>query len=178
MKNVFHNPSLSLLFLGFYLDAQASLEFLLNRQDIDHEKIVLYGRSLGGAVAIDLATNENYAEHIFALIVENTFTSIPDIACHMFFWIKRLPTVCYRNQVCLTFKTFLILVTKIVWVMRYPFMQVRFCHTSQGLCSSFITKKTSLSAISFCKFSNFLSFFLLECGCALAKYFMFARERG
>ena len=87
---------------GLYLDAEAAMDFLLNRQDIDHDKIIIYGRSLGGAVAIDLATNDGYAEHIFALIVENTFTSIPDIACHMFSWIKRLPTVCYRNQVILS----------------------------------------------------------------------------
>lgn len=86
-------------YIGLYLDAQAALEFLLNRQDIDNEKIIIYGRSLGGAVAIDLAINDVLAEHIFALIVENTFTSIPDMACHMFSWIKRLPTVFYRNQV-------------------------------------------------------------------------------
>ena len=90
-------------FLGLYLDAEAALEFLLKREDIDHERIILYGRSLGGAVAIDLATNQDYSEHIFALIIENTFTSIPDIACHMFPWIQKLPIVCYRNQVCLVY---------------------------------------------------------------------------
>ncbi|XP_065063388.1 protein ABHD13-like [Rhopilema esculentum] len=83
---------------GLYSDAEAALEFLLKRDDIDHERIILYGRSLGGAVAIDLATNQDYSEHIFALIIENTFTSIPDIACHMFPWIQKLPIVCYRNQ--------------------------------------------------------------------------------
>ena len=38
------------------MDAQAALDFLLTRQDIATDKIVVFGRSLGGAVAIDLAT--------------------------------------------------------------------------------------------------------------------------
>eukprot|EP00794_Sanderia_malayensis_P012211 gene12211-13469_t len=83
---------------GLYLDAEAAMNYMLSRPDIDHSKIILYGRSLGGAVAIALATHEDYADHVFTLIVENTFTSIPDIAKHLFYWIKNLPQVCYRNQ--------------------------------------------------------------------------------
>ena len=41
---------------GLCMDAQAALDFLLTRNDINTEKIVVFGRSLGGAVAIDLAT--------------------------------------------------------------------------------------------------------------------------
>ena len=41
--------------LGLYLDAQAGLQFLCTRRDIDHRKIIVFGRSLGGAVAIHLA---------------------------------------------------------------------------------------------------------------------------
>ena len=44
---------------GLYMDAQAALDFLLTRQDIATDKIVVFGRSLGGAVAIDLATRCN-----------------------------------------------------------------------------------------------------------------------
>ena len=75
------------------------MDFLLNRQDIDHSKIVIYGRSLGGAVAIGIAANPDYMDNILAVIVENTFTSIPAIARHMFSWINKLPLVCYRNRV-------------------------------------------------------------------------------
>lgn len=39
------------------------------------EKIILYGKSLGGAVA--LALTEHHPEHIMAIILENTFLSIP-----------------------------------------------------------------------------------------------------
>ena len=37
------NPSES----GLYKDAQAALNYLLNRQDIDHRRILVFGRSLG-----------------------------------------------------------------------------------------------------------------------------------
>ena len=43
--------------LGLRLDAQAAMNFLLHCQDIDRSKIILFGQSLGGAVAIDLASN-------------------------------------------------------------------------------------------------------------------------
>lgn len=42
--------------LGLYLDAQAALQILQGRRDIDRHKIILFGRSLGGAVAIHLAS--------------------------------------------------------------------------------------------------------------------------
>ncbi|KAK2551511.1 Protein ABHD13 [Acropora cervicornis] len=64
----------------FFHDSQASLSYLLSRKDIDTSKIVIFGRSLGGAVAIDLASNELYLDKALALIVENTFTSIPGLA--------------------------------------------------------------------------------------------------
>ena len=45
--------------------------------------VILFGRSLGGAVVIELATRpEN--EHIKAVIVENTFTSVPLIGMSVF----------------------------------------------------------------------------------------------
>ena len=42
---------------GLYLDAQAGLDFLLSRRDIDHRKFIVFGRSLGGAVAIYLTAS-------------------------------------------------------------------------------------------------------------------------
>ncbi len=39
------------------MDAQAALECLQSRTDIDSSRIVLFGRSLGGAVAIHLAAD-------------------------------------------------------------------------------------------------------------------------
>jgi len=37
---------------GIYMDAEAALSHLRTRDDIDHSKIVLFGRSLGSAVAV------------------------------------------------------------------------------------------------------------------------------
>ncbi len=63
---------------GFKLDARAALEFIRTRPDLDPKRIFVFGRSLGGAVTLWLA-NE-YPDYICAAIVENTFTSIQDMA--------------------------------------------------------------------------------------------------
>ena len=44
---------------------------MLAKDGIDKEKIVVYGHSLGGAVALHLATDN--PDHIAAVIVENAF---------------------------------------------------------------------------------------------------------
>lgn len=69
---------------GLYKDAQAAMDFLLKRTDIDLNKIIVFGRSLGGAVAVQLAHQPFYARHIAVLILENTFTSLPDIGRTIF----------------------------------------------------------------------------------------------
>ncbi|XP_066926422.1 protein ABHD13-like [Clytia hemisphaerica] len=83
---------------GFELDGVASLEYLLSRPDIDHQKLILYGRSLGGAVAFNIAALEQYTNFLFAVIVENTFTSIPEISKYLFKYLKGLPEWCYKNK--------------------------------------------------------------------------------
>lgn len=35
---------------GLYIDARAAIDYLFTRHDLDHSQIVLFGRSLGGAV--------------------------------------------------------------------------------------------------------------------------------
>lgn len=87
---------------GLYLDAQAAFDFLLQRTDIDHSKIIIFGRSLGGAIAIHLAEQPYYAKQAFCLIVENTFTTLPHIARQLFGSFKivtYLPSWCYKNKV-------------------------------------------------------------------------------
>jgi fermentation-respiration switch protein FrsA (DUF1100 family) len=55
-----------------YLDALASWEYLVQERHIDPKQIVLFGESLGGAVAIDLAVKKE----VGAIILESTFTNI------------------------------------------------------------------------------------------------------
>ncbi len=66
-------PSEALL----YADAEASWNFLVVNKGINPKKIYIYGHSIGGAVAIDLAVRYPSAA---GLIVESTFTSIIDVA--------------------------------------------------------------------------------------------------
>jgi fermentation-respiration switch protein FrsA (DUF1100 family) len=71
---------------GLYLDAEAILQWLLGRDDLDRSRIVLFGRSLGGGVAIDLAAkheesgeNGGLSGTVAAVIVENSFASISNM---------------------------------------------------------------------------------------------------
>lgn len=43
---------------GFYKDAESSINYLLNRKDIDSTKIIAFGQSIGGAVVFDLVSFE------------------------------------------------------------------------------------------------------------------------
>ncbi|KAI7727691.1 hypothetical protein M8C21_008154 [Ambrosia artemisiifolia] len=63
---------------GITMDAQAALDHLSQRTDIDTSQIVVFGRSLGGAVGAVVAKNN--PDKVAALILENTFTSILDMA--------------------------------------------------------------------------------------------------
>ncbi|OWR42000.1 protein ABHD13 [Danaus plexippus] len=85
---------------GLYIDAQTAFDYIMQRDDIDRTKIIIFGRSLGGAVAIDLASRIEYKNKVWALIVENTFTSIPDMARIILKWkcLKWLPMFCHKNK--------------------------------------------------------------------------------
>jgi len=61
---------------GTYRDATAALRYLRSRNDIDPKRIVFFGRSLGAAVAADLAAREE----CLALILETPFVSIREMA--------------------------------------------------------------------------------------------------
>ncbi|WOL11591.1 protein bem46-like [Canna indica] len=71
---------------GIIMDAQAALDHLTQRTDIDTSRIVVFGRSLGGAVGAMLARNN--PDKVSALVLENTFTSILDMAAIMFPFLK------------------------------------------------------------------------------------------
>lgn len=86
---------------GLYLDSEAAMDFLISRPDINKDKIVVFGRSLGGAVAAWLASSKKYSPHIAALVLENTFTSLPDIAKSIFadlFILEYIPVFLFKNK--------------------------------------------------------------------------------
>jgi len=68
---------------GTYRDADAAWQYLVEQRGISPETIILFGRSLGAAVASDLATRQAVA----AVILESGFTSVPDIAAELYPWL-------------------------------------------------------------------------------------------
>ena len=65
---------------GLYKDALAAYEYLVSEKKISPDRIILYGESLGGAVATHLALERP----VEALITESAFTSTPDIARELY----------------------------------------------------------------------------------------------
>lgn len=59
---------------GLYRDARAAYRYLREKQGVPDDRIIVFGHSLGSAVAIDLASRVPAA----ALIVEGAFTSAVD----------------------------------------------------------------------------------------------------
>ncbi|OBA20977.1 alpha/beta-hydrolase [Metschnikowia bicuspidata var. bicuspidata NRRL YB-4993] len=68
---------------GLKLDAKRVVEYV-SREDeqLLQTSLVLYGRSLGGAVAIHMAAT--YPQAVLGVVLENTFLSIPKTVPHVF----------------------------------------------------------------------------------------------
>ncbi|MAR10654.1 MAG: alpha/beta hydrolase [Blastopirellula sp.] len=67
---------------GVLADGHAAQQWLAQHAEIPADQILLMGRSLGGGVAVDLAST-NGAK---GLILERTFTSLPDVAARLYWW--------------------------------------------------------------------------------------------
>ncbi|MFO0845213.1 MAG: alpha/beta hydrolase [Gemmataceae bacterium] len=68
---------------GCYAAAEAAYRWLVEGQRVSEREVILVGESLGGAMAIDLATR-----HPCRLVVTcSTFTSFPDMAQQRFPWL-------------------------------------------------------------------------------------------
>jgi len=65
---------------GLKKDAEAMLKALVARDDIDKSRIIVYGQGLGGSLAFHLATAESTRKLFQAMVIENTFTSVRDMA--------------------------------------------------------------------------------------------------
>ncbi len=68
---------------GILQDAEAARSWLATENGIQPSDVVLIGRSLGGAVAVDLAANGGAR----GLILESTFSSLPDVAAKHAGWL-------------------------------------------------------------------------------------------
>lgn len=65
---------------GLGLDAAAAWEEITGRRGIPAEEVILFGRSLGGTLAAQQAAATPPA----ALVLESTFTSVPDLAAELY----------------------------------------------------------------------------------------------
>lgn len=68
---------------GILQDARAARAWLAERAGVAESDIVLLGRSIGGAVAVDLAAEDGAA----GLILQSTFTSLPETASVHYPWL-------------------------------------------------------------------------------------------
>ncbi len=77
---------------GTYLDAQAAYRWL-RKKGFESSQIIALGKSLGGGIASELALREKVA----GLILQSTFTNIPDVGSDLFPWlpVRLLGTIKY-----------------------------------------------------------------------------------
>jgi uncharacterized protein len=68
---------------GTYRDAEAAYDRLAGEKGFPAGRIVVYGESLGGAVAIELGLRRK----VGAVVVEDTFTSTADIGAGLYPWL-------------------------------------------------------------------------------------------
>ncbi|VAX36549.1 hypothetical protein MNBD_UNCLBAC01-88 [hydrothermal vent metagenome] len=65
---------------GMYIDATAAYDYLKGRTDIEQDKIIAYGASLGGVAVINVASKRTFSH----LIIDSSFTNAVDMAKHVF----------------------------------------------------------------------------------------------
>lgn len=68
---------------GLYRDAAAAWQYLTEVRGIPRANIVVFGRSLGGSVASWLAAEQSPG----ALILDSSFTSVPDVGQEAYPWL-------------------------------------------------------------------------------------------
>lgn len=68
---------------GLYLDARAAYEYLRHVRGVAPNRIVIFGHSLGTGVATELAAGNEAA----GLVLEDAYTSIPDVGQKRYPWL-------------------------------------------------------------------------------------------
>lgn len=77
---------------GTYLDAQAAHSWL-RQKNFAGKNILVYGESLGGAIAAELCLREETA----GLVLQSTFTSIVELGAELYPWlpVRKIATIQY-----------------------------------------------------------------------------------
>ncbi|KAE9390129.1 alpha/beta-hydrolase [Gymnopus androsaceus JB14] len=80
---------------GFAIDAVTALEFVRGDIRLRDTPVILYGQSIGGAVAIDLASR--FPGEIAAIILENTFISLRLLVPHVLPLLGPFKFLCHQR---------------------------------------------------------------------------------
>lgn len=93
---------------GTYRDAEAAWRYLIDERGIPPGEVVLFGESLGGAVASWLAAHKGPA----GLIIVSAFTSVPNLAAQLYPWlpVRLISRFRYNTLASLTLATCPVLV--------------------------------------------------------------------
>lgn len=84
---------------GSYSDIMGAWNFLTKIKNIDPNKIIVYGHSMGGAVSAQLVATlvKNNKKLPQALILDSTFSSVIDMGNHLLPGLGSLATIKYDN---------------------------------------------------------------------------------
>ncbi|KAN0082903.1 Alpha/Beta hydrolase fold [Tylopilus felleus] len=80
---------------GLSIDAQTALDYVTSHPYLQKTPLILYGQSIGGAVAIHLASRN--PSKITALILENTFMNLPRLVPHALPLLSPLTFLCHQK---------------------------------------------------------------------------------
>lgn len=78
------------------------MDFLINRLDINKDKIVVFGRLLGGVVVVWFVSSKKYFLYIVVLVLENIFILFLDIVKLIFvdlFILEYIFVFLFKNKV-------------------------------------------------------------------------------
>lgn len=67
-------------FDGVFDDIESAFATVLRRVDIDSDRIIVYGQSQGGAMAIYAITHSAFRQHVRALVIDSAFASYRRVA--------------------------------------------------------------------------------------------------
>ncbi|ODV83180.1 hypothetical protein CANARDRAFT_9900 [[Candida] arabinofermentans NRRL YB-2248] len=79
---------------GLKLDADAAMQFVAEHSQLSSSSIILYGRSLGGAVSIYIAAH--YSNMISGIVLENTFLNLRKVIPHIFPILSPFSFLCHE----------------------------------------------------------------------------------
>jgi len=80
---------------GIKIDAQSTLEYILQRPDLKDSKLVFFGQSIGGAVATYLAAENQ--DRVQGVILENTFLTMRKLIPNLLPWLGPFTFLCHEK---------------------------------------------------------------------------------